>query len=97
MPRGSENHSPLRISSDGSPFSSANEGCGGGNAATLTGEEHPASLQYTQKSIAEEIKRLMQEQDSSSMDPPAVKPKKRQVRDCAIMSHLPHEFLNWIV
>ncbi|XP_050988431.1 centrosomal protein of 162 kDa [Labeo rohita] len=79
VPRGSENHSPLRISSDGSPFSSANEGCGGGNAATLTGEEHPASLQYTQKSIAEEIKRLMQEQDSSSMDPPPVKPKKRQV------------------
>lgn len=80
------------MSSDGSPFSSANEGCGGGNAAGLTGEEHPASLQYTQKSIAEEIKRLMQEQDSSSVEPPPVKPKKRQVRDSAIMSHLPHEF-----
>ncbi|XP_059424238.1 centrosomal protein of 162 kDa isoform X2 [Carassius carassius] len=79
VPRGSENHSPLKMSSDGSPFSSANEGCGGGNAAGLTREEHPASLQYTQKSIAEEIKRLMQEQDSSSMEPPPVKPKKRQV------------------
>ncbi|XP_016132118.1 centrosomal protein of 162 kDa [Sinocyclocheilus grahami] len=79
VPQGSENHSPLRMSSDGSPFSSANEGCGGGNAAGLTGEEHPASLQYTQKSIAEEIKRLMQEQDSFSVEPPPVKPKKRQV------------------
>ncbi|XP_042597378.1 centrosomal protein of 162 kDa isoform X2 [Cyprinus carpio] len=79
VPRGSENHSPLRMSSDGSPFSSANEGCGGGSAAGLTGDEHPASLQYTQKSIAEEIKRLMQEQDSSSVEPPPVKPKKRQV------------------
>ncbi|XP_016364020.1 centrosomal protein of 162 kDa isoform X7 [Sinocyclocheilus rhinocerous] len=79
VPQGSENHSPLRMSSDGSPFSSANEGCGGGNAAGLTGEDHPASLQYTQKSIAEEIKRLMQEQDSFSVEPPPVKPKKRQV------------------
>lgn len=79
VPRGSKNHSPLRISSDDSPFSSTNEGCGGGNKASLTGEEHPASLQYTQKSIAEEIKRLMQEQDSSSVEPPPVKPKKRQV------------------
>ncbi|KAL1259800.1 hypothetical protein QQF64_010377 [Cirrhinus molitorella] len=79
VPRGSENHSPLRMSSDESPFSSANEDCGGGNAASLTGEEHPASLPYTQKSIAEEIKRLMQEQDSSSVKPSPVKPKKRQV------------------
>ncbi|XP_056126816.1 centrosomal protein of 162 kDa [Rhinichthys klamathensis goyatoka] len=79
VPPGSKNHSPLRISSDDSPFSSTNEGCGGGNKASLTGEEHPASLQYTQKSIAEEIKRLMQEQDSSSVEPPPVKPKKRQV------------------
>ncbi|XP_073703283.1 centrosomal protein of 162 kDa isoform X2 [Garra rufa] len=79
VPRGSENHSPLRMSSDESPFSSANEGCGGGNAASLTGEEHSASLQYTQKSIAEEIKRLMQEQDSSSVKQSPVKPKKRQV------------------
>ncbi|XP_058603763.1 centrosomal protein of 162 kDa isoform X2 [Onychostoma macrolepis] len=79
VPRGSKNHSPLRMSSDGSPFSSANEGCGGGNAAGLTGEEHPASLQYTQRSIAEEIKRLMHEQDSSSVEQPPVKPKKRQV------------------
>ncbi|KAK7158038.1 hypothetical protein R3I93_009287 [Phoxinus phoxinus] len=79
VPRGSKNHSPLRISSDDSPFSSTNEGCGGGIKASLTGEEHPASLQYTQKSIAEEIKRLMQEQDSSSVEPPPVKPKKRQV------------------
>ncbi|XP_043117121.1 centrosomal protein of 162 kDa isoform X3 [Puntigrus tetrazona] len=76
VPRGSENHSPLKMSSDGSPFSSANEGCGGGNAAL---EGHPGSLQYTQKSIADEIKRLMQEQDSSSIEPPPVKPKKRQV------------------
>uniref|UniRef100_A0A673IVN0 Centrosomal protein of 162 kDa n=1 Tax=Sinocyclocheilus rhinocerous TaxID=307959 RepID=A0A673IVN0_9TELE len=79
VPRGSENHSPLRMSSDEIPFSSANEGCGGGNAASLTGKEHPASLQYTQKSIAEEVKRLMQEQNSSSVDPPPVKPKKCQV------------------
>uniref|UniRef100_A0A672QDM9 Centrosomal protein of 162 kDa n=1 Tax=Sinocyclocheilus grahami TaxID=75366 RepID=A0A672QDM9_SINGR len=79
VPRGSENHSPLRMYSDEIPFSSANEGCGGGNAASLTGKEHPASLQYTQKSIAEEIKRLMQEQNSSSVEPPPVKPKKRQV------------------
>ncbi|XP_077074157.1 centrosomal protein of 162 kDa isoform X2 [Siphateles boraxobius] len=79
VPRGSINHSPLRISSDDSPFSSTNEGCGGLNKASLTAEEHPASLQYTQKNIAEEIKRLMQEQDSSSVEPPPVKPKKRQV------------------
>ncbi|KAG1962027.1 centrosomal protein of 162 kDa [Pimephales promelas] len=79
VPRGSKNHSPLRISSDGSPFSSTNEGCGGSNKASLTLEEHPASHQYTKKSIAEEIKRLMQEQDSSSVEPPPVKPKKRQV------------------
>ncbi|XP_052435266.1 centrosomal protein of 162 kDa isoform X1 [Carassius gibelio] len=79
VPRGSENHSPLKMSSDGSPFSSVNEGCGGSNTAGVTREEHPASLQYTQKSIAEEIKRLMQEQDSSSVEPPPVKPKKRQV------------------
>lgn len=92
MPQGSENHSPLRMTSDEIPFSSANEGCGGGNAASLTGEEHPASHQYTQKNIAEEIKQLMQEQDSSSVEPPPVKPKKHQVRNSAIMSHLPHEF-----
>lgn len=92
VPRGSEIHSPLRICSDESPFSFSNEDCGGGNTASLTGGEHPTSLQYTQKSIAEEIKRLMQEQDSSSVEPPPLKPKKRQVRDSAIMSHLPHEF-----
>ncbi|XP_067304358.1 centrosomal protein of 162 kDa [Pseudorasbora parva] len=79
VPQGSKNHSPLRRSSDENPFSSANEGCGGGNKASLTEGGHPASLQYTQKSIAEEIKWLMQEQDCSSVEPPPVKPKKRQV------------------
>ncbi|XP_067250061.1 centrosomal protein of 162 kDa isoform X1 [Chanodichthys erythropterus] len=79
VPQGSEIHSPLRICSDESPFSFTNEDCGGGNTASLTGGEHPASLQYSQKSIAEEIKRLMQEQDNSSLEPPPVKPKKRQV------------------
>lgn len=82
VPRGSEIHSPLRMCSDESPFSFTNEDCGGGNTASLTGGEHPASLQYTQKSIAEEIKQLMQEQDSSSVDRPPVKPKKCQVRLC---------------
>ncbi|XP_026084125.1 centrosomal protein of 162 kDa-like [Carassius auratus] len=68
------------MTSDEIPFSFANEGCGGGNAASLKGQKHPASLQYTQKSIAEEIKWLMQEQDSSSVELPPVKPKKHQQR-----------------
>lgn len=60
-----------------SPFSSANDSSGAGNATDgRIGDEHQGSFQYTQKRIAEEIKRLMQEQDSSS--PP--KPKKQQVR-----------------
>lgn len=65
----SETHSPLRLSSDVSPFSSAND---------IIRGEHLDSLQHTQKSIAEEIKRLMEEQDSSYAEPP--KPRKRQVR-----------------
>ncbi|XP_073781230.1 centrosomal protein of 162 kDa isoform X4 [Danio rerio] len=79
VPRSRDNQSPLRISSDESPFSSANEGYGGGNTANLTGGEHPDSYKFTQKSISEEIRRLMQEQDTSSQEPPPLKPKKRQV------------------
>lgn len=79
VPRSSDNQSPLMISSDESPFSSANEGYEGGNTASLTGGEHPDSFKFTQKSISEEIRRLMQEQDISSQEPPPIKPKKRQV------------------
>ncbi|KAI7806775.1 putative centrosomal protein of 162 kDa [Triplophysa rosa] len=71
--QGSESHSPLRISSDMSPFSTANDSCGATDG--IIGGEHLGSFRYTQKSIAEEIKRLMQEQEAPS--PP--KPKKRQV------------------
>ncbi|XP_073728441.1 centrosomal protein of 162 kDa isoform X3 [Misgurnus anguillicaudatus] len=73
----SETHSPLRVSSDVSPFSSANDSCGQDNRNGLIRGEHLDSLQDTQKSIAEEIKRLMEEQDSSYAELP--KPRKRQV------------------
>ncbi|XP_056618612.1 centrosomal protein of 162 kDa isoform X1 [Triplophysa dalaica] len=72
----SESHSPLRVSSDMSPFSSANDSCGAGYTTDgIIGGEHRGSFQHTQKSIAEEIKCLTQEQEAPS--PP--KPKKRQV------------------
>ncbi|XP_065154593.1 centrosomal protein of 162 kDa isoform X4 [Paramisgurnus dabryanus] len=73
----SETHSPLRVSSDVSPFSSANDSCGRDNRNGLIQGEHLDSLQDTQKSIAEEIKRLMEEQDSCYAELP--KPRKRQV------------------
>ncbi|TRY86368.1 hypothetical protein DNTS_012144 [Danionella cerebrum] len=78
LPQRSRSQSPLRISSDENPFSPANEDCGGWKTAGLTGVEPSASFQ-TQKSISEEIKCLMQEQDISSVEPPLTKPKKQQV------------------
>ncbi|XP_052000254.1 centrosomal protein of 162 kDa [Xyrauchen texanus] len=88
-PRGSETHGPLRISSDESHFSSANDDCGGGKTASLTEEEHAASIQYTHKSIAEEIKRLMEDQESFTLEPPPTRPKKHQVPNrSSVSAHL---------